>query len=83
MSDTKTAVTLVNLSATEPRTVIVQGGAYGEHRFEKVEMEGDRSQTVNARAFTVRLEPGAGAKLSLQMRRYAETPTISLPWERK
>jgi len=31
MTDTKTVVTLVNLSKTDSRSVIVQGGTYGEH----------------------------------------------------
>ena len=33
MSATEVAVTLVNLDQTEARTVVVQAGAYGEHRF--------------------------------------------------
>ena len=82
MSDTRTVVTLVNLNATEARHVIVQGGAYGEHRIESVNTPG-RSDAVNACTFTVRLEPGAGGKFTLEMRRYAETPTITLPWERE
>jgi hypothetical protein len=82
MSDTKTVVTLVNLSTTQARSVIVQGGAYGEHRIEAVDV-GGKSQTVNAPTFTVRLEPGAGTKLALTMRRYSAAPTITLPWERK
>ena len=82
MSDTKTVVTLVNTNGSQPRTVIVQGGAYGEHRIETVDTDG-KSQAVNARTFSVQLDPGAGAKLVLQMRRYAEAPTITLPWERK
>src|SRR5439155_23155425 len=32
LSDTRTTVTLVNLNTTRARTVIVQGGAYGEHQ---------------------------------------------------
>jgi hypothetical protein len=82
LGDTRTVVTLVNLNTTEPRTLIVQGGGYGEHRIESVEI-GGRKQAVNARTFTVKLEPGAGAKLALTMKRYAEAPTITLPWERK
>jgi hypothetical protein len=82
MSDTKTVVTLVNVNPTEARSVIVQGGAYGEHRIDAVEI-GGRAEAVKARTFTVRLEPGAGGKFTLQMQRYAETPTITLPWERK
>jgi hypothetical protein len=82
MTDTKTVVTLVNLHGSEARTLIVQGGAYGEHRIESVQ-SGDRTHPTRANSCTVRLEPGAGAKLTLQMRRFAETPTIALPWERK
>jgi hypothetical protein len=82
MSDTKTVVTLINLHASQPRDVTVQGGAYGEHRIESVEAGGN-VRNVGAPTFTVRLAPGAGTKLSLQMRRYSSAPTITLPWERK
>ena len=30
---------LVNVDAVEPRTVVVQAGGYGEHRFDSVEIE--------------------------------------------
>lgn len=82
MTDTSTVVTLVNTSETATRTVIVQGGAYGEHRIEALDHDG-RRQRVGARMFTVKLAPRAGAKLRLAMKRYAEAPTIALPWERK
>lgn len=82
LTDTGTVVTLVNTSATAARTVLVQGGAYGEHRIDTVEFAG-RTERIGGRLFAVRLEPGAGAVLHLTMRRYAEPPTISLPWERK
>src|SRR4029453_3460281 len=36
LSDTQTTVTLVNLNASRARTVIVQGGAYGEHQLVSV-----------------------------------------------
>ncbi|HUR56818.1 MAG TPA: hypothetical protein VM029_03855 [Opitutaceae bacterium] len=81
MTDTATTVTLVNLHATEPRTVIVQGGAYGEHRIESIKV-GGRSQAVKAPTFTVNLAPGSGATLALEMKRYSAPPTYSLPWER-
>jgi hypothetical protein len=82
LTDTRTVVTLVNTSATAARNVIVQGGAFGEHRFVSVARDG-RTLPLNARTFAVRLEPGAGAQLTLTMKRYAETPTITRPWERK
>ncbi len=80
LTDTKTVVTLVNLSTTEPRILIVQGGAYGEHRIESVEADG-KTTPVNASNFTVTLAPGAGAKLALTMKRYSEKPTLKFPWE--
>jgi hypothetical protein len=81
MTDTNTAVTLVNLSKTDARTLSVQGGAYGEHQIESVAWNG-KSVRVNAPHFTVMLEPGTGSRLTLQMRRYASDPTVRFPWER-
>jgi hypothetical protein len=81
LTDATTVVTLVNTSENVPRDVLVQGGGYAEHRFESVEIAG-QTRPLNARAFTVRLEPGAGAKMTLTMKRYAATPTITRPWER-
>jgi hypothetical protein len=82
LGDTRTVVTLVNLSTTEPRTLIVQGGAYGEHQFESVESNG-KIDALNARDLTVRLAPGAGAKLTLKLRRYVNPPTVAFPWDRR
>jgi hypothetical protein len=82
LSATSTVVTLVNTSATAAHKLIVQGGAYGEHRIETAEHDGQRER-IGARAFEVELAPGAGATLTLTMTRYTEAPTISFPWERK
>jgi len=81
IGDRRTVVTLVNTGTAEPRTVIVQAGGYAEHQFESVEWSG-RTERVNAPDFTVRLAPGAGAKLTLTMRRYVNTPTVKFPWAR-
>jgi len=35
-----------------------------------------------SKAFTVQLAPGAGAKLTLAMKRYANPPTAKFPWDR-
>jgi len=81
--DTLTAdmigVTLVNCSPIESRTVTIQGGAYGEHQIVTVS-DGTATRAVDARAFTVRLSPGTGARLQLNMRRYANPPTLDFPW---
>jgi hypothetical protein len=81
LGDTKTVVTLVNLSPTQPRTVIVQGGAYGEHQIIGV-TGGGSTTTVNGPFFTVELAPGAGQTLTLEMKRYANPPTVRFPWDR-
>ena len=81
LSDTRTVVTLVNLNQAERRTVIVQGGGYGEHQFSSV-TSGDRTIALNGPLLTVRLEPGCGSRLELQMKRYANAPTVKHPWQR-
>jgi hypothetical protein len=81
LSDLRTVVTLVNLNAGQPRSVVVQGGAYAEHQFDSVEVNG-RTTAINAPHVTVQLAPGAGAKLTLTGRRYVNKPTVAFPWER-
>ncbi|MCI0460414.1 MAG: hypothetical protein L0Z62_25965 [Gemmataceae bacterium] len=82
MTDTKTVVTLVNLSKTHPRTVVLQGGAYGEHQLESV-TAGGKTARVQAPLLTIRVDPGCGQRLVLQMRRYANRPTVLHPWHRQ
>jgi hypothetical protein len=82
LTDSATTVTFVNLSRTEPRTFVVQGGAYGEHRIETVSWNG-RATPVHSSSFTITLAPGAGEVLTLEMKRYAEDPTERFPWDRE
>ena len=79
MSDTGTAVTLVNLNTTTPRTLVVQGGAYGEHVIESVDVNG-KTIAVGKPNFSVTLRPGAGSKLTLKMKRYSGDPTVKFPF---
>jgi hypothetical protein len=79
LSDTSTKVTLVNVNPSEPRTVIVQGGGYGEHQLLTVTSEG-QTVPIGGPLLTVQLDPGSGQSLVLEMRRYANTPTILHPW---
>jgi hypothetical protein len=73
-------VSLVNINPTSARSVIVQGGAYAEHQIVSVS-DGKTSLDVNAPNFPVRLAPGAGARLTIRMKRFANDPTLSFPWE--
>ncbi len=79
MNEEMTKVTLVNINQVELRDVIVQTGAYGEHRCIRVETGGS-SVPVNNRFFSVRLAPGAGAELIIYQKRYANKPTLAFPW---
>ncbi len=74
-------LTLVNLNPIEPRTVIVQAGAYGEHQFDMTTIAG-RTTNIDGPLVTVRLEPGAGSRIEFKMTRYANRPTLAHPWDR-
>jgi hypothetical protein len=82
LSDTRTVVTLVNLHRSAARTVIVQGGGYGEHQLVSV-TSGSTTTPINSPLLTVQLEPGSGQRLVLEMKRYANTPTVLHPWHRR
>ncbi len=81
LGDAHTTVTLVNLNQAQRRTVVVQGGAYGEHRLVSVK-NGTATTQVDAPLLTVEIEPGSAATLEIQMKRYANDPTIKHPWQR-
>ena len=81
LSDAQTTVTLINLSQSQRRTVVVQGGGYAEHRILSVK-SGTTTTQVDSPLVTVELGPGCGATLELQMKRYANDPTIKHPWQR-
>jgi len=75
-----TVVSLVNLSPVEARRVVVQAGAYAEHQFTGIECEG-KDFTIDASQATFMLSPGAGSRIKLRMRRYANPPTFAFPWD--
>ena len=74
-------LTLVNTNQFHHRRVTVQMGAYGEHHATNVTTSG-RTHAVDAPHFDVRLAPGAGATLTIGLRRYAHQPTMVFPWDR-
>jgi hypothetical protein len=74
-------VTLVNTSPVHGRDVIVQTGAFAEHQCMAVERGGTKFD-VNASHFTAHLDPGAGDTVTITMKRYANQPTATFPWDR-
>jgi len=81
LGDDRTVVTLANVNPTTARTVVVQAGAYAEHQIASVAVNG-RTLPVGAPDVTVQLAPGSGARLTLVMKRYVNTPTAAFPWDR-
>lgn len=81
MTDDNVTVQLVNTDQVMPRTVVVQAGAYAEHQFLRVTQSG-QTRELDRDHFTVRLAPGCGSRLVIQMARYANSPTCAFPWDR-
>jgi hypothetical protein len=81
MTEDGVTLQLVSLDPLETRTVIVQGGAYGEHQITTVQAEGAEAPVpVDHSHLAVRLAPGAGTRLTLGLGRYANQPTLAFPW---
>lgn len=74
------SVRLVNVSSVEAREVSVQAGAYGEHQILSASVGGKTIQ-VNGSTVKIRLAPGAGDRLELRVKRYANEPTLRQPWD--
>jgi hypothetical protein len=74
-------LTLVNINQIDGREVVLQAGGYGEHQFLTVETNG-KKVAINGTHFPVRLAAGAGARLTIGMRRYVNQPSMAFPWDR-
>jgi hypothetical protein len=81
MTDDSITLTLVNLSQTESRDVIIQGGAYGEHQLKVISVD-SVFLPVNSSTVIIRLDPGCGQQFSIGMKRHANRPTLKFPWDR-
>lgn len=74
---------LVNLHPSEPREVIIQAGAFGEHRVSRVRQVIEypyQFYTVNDKYFQVQLGPSAAGRLEIDLERYVNPPTYAFPW---
>ncbi len=80
ITENEVGVTLVNLSPVHERSVIVQSGAYAEHQIGSVRSESGTETPVDHPHMAVRLAPGAGERLTITLRRYANRPTFAPPW---
>lgn len=79
---------LVNTDTTAPRTVVIQGGTFGEHRLDSATLVDERGAVIATTPVgtpwvTVELGAGSHARLRLGMARYAATPSYETPWSRR
>ena len=85
ITDDEVSVTLVNVNQLEARTLVVQTGAHGEDQCLAVtqgDSDKEPAKTINGPFFRVRLAPGAGARLTVKVHRFANKPTMTFPWDR-
>ena len=75
-----TEIILVNTGIRTTRRVLLQGGAYGEHRLETLAIDGGPSVALHGPVATIDLPPLAVVHARLGMRRYARRPSTALPW---
>ena len=87
-----TVVQLVNLSAFESRSLIVQAGAFGKHEFTEVKYverakdssgqiaEAEEQKRIHRRFFQVDLAPASSIRLELGTRLFVNRPTYTFPW---
>ena len=74
---------LVNLNRHQTRRIVVQAGAFGEHRFDHVQyVDGDRDRdiAVAANYLEVALPPGTSIHLRCGLDRFTNRPSYALPW---
>jgi hypothetical protein len=72
-------LTLVNVNQLTPRTVVVQGGAYGEHQITSVALSAQET-AVKGPHLAVTLAPGCGGQITLRFKRHTYQPTFDFPW---
>ena len=68
-------VRLANIDQAESKRVILQAGAYAQHRFESVSHQGS-VVPVNGDRLEVRLSPGATGRVEIRMDVFANRPRI-------
>jgi hypothetical protein len=73
-------VELVNLSTFNQRTLTLQAGAFGEHRFrEAVELSDGATTAINSTHFQVVLPPSRSITMKILMDRYVHRPGYAQP----
>lgn len=87
----QTTIYLINLSPVHERKLIVQAGAFGEHRFTDVSFSKstkkddgtfsteDQKQSINGKYVEVVLPPASSIRLNLGIQRFVNKPSYYFP----
>ena len=65
----------------DEKTLIVQAGAFGEHKFTKIQDINAKNKicSVNSKAVKMILKPGRHLRLKLGYKRYCNNPSYNQP----
>ena len=77
------SVSLVNIHPGESRSLLIQGGAFGEHRITAMQADGNREDLQEAgsgRWTSVDLPAGRSVDLTVHLDRYAFRPSYAQPF---
>lgn len=89
LENNSATVRLVNLNPVQERRLILQAGAFGEHQFTELTLEGrepnDSTNThihnsINGKYLKVVLPPASSVRLNLGMQRFVNDPSYAFPW---
>ena len=80
LSDDKAELTLVNLSTSQGREVLIQAGSIGEHEFTEIGADRAAPTSVKGKTVAVALPPSTQIRLELGMKRFVHDPSLALPW---
>ena len=88
VSTDSAVVELVNTHQSLTKRVILQAGAFAEHRITGVHLSGDHRDDpsisdLDTPWFEVELAPRGHAVLEVQLERFARTPSYETPWSRR
>jgi hypothetical protein len=101
MEPDRTVVRLINLNPLDERDLLIQAGAFGEHRFGMVTYTHRNSEypgaqtdytapplemsseqiAVDGKYLHLKLPPATEITLDLNMQRFVNDPSYTLPWE--
>lgn len=84
LTATTIGMQVANISSTDMRSLVIQAGAFGEHRFTSVEIRTGsgtiEKHEIGSKWFQIDLTAGAGATLTFTIERYVNTPSYETPF---